>query len=988
MPGAVIVIDQLSGAGAGTPGVPRDDLWEMQEVTLHVGTTGNTAYEWELLAVPPGSASSIDSPSLETCHFIPDMVGSYRIRLITNGGGTEGNIQILVARVRFDSVGALKNRGWAYPAIGEQEGESASRGWAGVVENIFEDVRVSLDSGGGGTIDLGGDLGAWSPPSADRQEVVGLRGRPVAPDAPSTGDTYRWTGAAWEPKAVFDGVASGAVVLADASGLPSGLVGTATNQVVVWNGSQWTAGSPPASAVTALGGDLDDWATPSSSEQQVIGLRGRALASAAPASGDTYKWSGTQWEPKSAFSGVAANAVITANATGTPVGIVGASVGQALLWDGTQWGAGSVPTGVVTALGGDLGDWSTPASNVQQVVGLRGRPLAVTPPTTDQFYRWTGTAWAAQHVFNGMTAGALATVSATGTAAGLSGTAAGQVATWSGSGWTAALPAASSPFQFTVPQWGTVSAGDLVVLCSDGATVYAKTANLEDASVAWMNGTDTPPYITPAPVTVFSDGRYVSDMPGVMDACPMFEGRDGLAAKGVCVAFAEDYSLEFQYLPVTWAGGVPTVGAVLNIGEVDSGTGNAGHISCVAPYNDGQDLCAVCYTYPASGQYRNLGIVTVDVQNVSWDHGSQLLDRVNSVCVTRAGKRGDDQAVFYTARNVSDYRLYATRLVFSAGKYELMSNSMVVSIDTNNEPIKLDGAWSGTYATGLQAAGAVVSSDFGNYICSGMVAANFWRGRGRPVRIDGPVSDKDELSYLQPNEATEGNGVLQEGCFLTANCYVSILRSYKQGADYVCVTDIENGQPTMRTPVLIGRDHNNFPSTATDPIQFRNVCCRRIADCSFAFGATAINVTDGLERFCVGAGHLTEDGGVRVGFTLVDGIVGDVVPRVVPVRLSDDYFCVVLGKENDYDAALLDWSWAGPFRISNLSQAVGYCVGFDGTLAKVQSFGPIVSGSSLTGAEWCYAGTGSDPYAHPDINRRIGVALNSTTLILQPGRKS
>jgi len=152
MPGAVIVIDQTTGAGPGTPGVARNDLWELQEVTLHVGTTGNTTYQWDLLNRPAGSIAEITNPLSETATFVPDMVGTYRLRLVVNGGGA-GNVQILVARVRYDSTGALKNRGWAYPAVGEQEGENNypgnERSWSQIVEYILEDIRVNGMGGGG-----------------------------------------------------------------------------------------------------------------------------------------------------------------------------------------------------------------------------------------------------------------------------------------------------------------------------------------------------------------------------------------------------------------------------------------------------------------------------------------------------------------------------------------------------------------------------------------------------------------------------------------------------------------------------------------------------------------------------------------------------------------------------------------------------------------------------------------------------------------------
>jgi len=153
MPGAVIVIDQSAGAGAGSPGVARNDLWQGREVSLSIGTGGNTSPHWTLLDIPPGSAAALSSATEITCTFTPDLVGTYRIQLVVNGGGP-GNIQTLVARVRRDADGFLSQRGWAYPAKGEIEGESNyggnTRGWSEALESILEDVRLNGMSGGGG----------------------------------------------------------------------------------------------------------------------------------------------------------------------------------------------------------------------------------------------------------------------------------------------------------------------------------------------------------------------------------------------------------------------------------------------------------------------------------------------------------------------------------------------------------------------------------------------------------------------------------------------------------------------------------------------------------------------------------------------------------------------------------------------------------------------------------------------------------------------
>lgn len=149
MAGAVIVANQADGAGDGSPGIARNDLWLSQEIQLVVGTAGNTSIEWALLDSPDGSAATLADSSQSgggpyaDCTFTPDLPGTYRVQLVTNGGGP-GNVQILVLRVRYNSSGVLVNRGWALPAKGEIEGESNYNGnmraWAEVFEFIFADI--------------------------------------------------------------------------------------------------------------------------------------------------------------------------------------------------------------------------------------------------------------------------------------------------------------------------------------------------------------------------------------------------------------------------------------------------------------------------------------------------------------------------------------------------------------------------------------------------------------------------------------------------------------------------------------------------------------------------------------------------------------------------------------------------------------------------------------------------------------------------------
>jgi len=157
MPGAIIAIDQdrPGGTSFGTPGVARKDLWKDRTVRPRCSTTGNSSYLWTLLAVPPGSGTTVvpESSELVACEFDPDRKGSYRLQLATNGGGP-GNIQILILAVTFDEDGVLLGRGWRMPAFGEQGAENnfdgQADGWDPAIREMVEDILANAFGGGGG----------------------------------------------------------------------------------------------------------------------------------------------------------------------------------------------------------------------------------------------------------------------------------------------------------------------------------------------------------------------------------------------------------------------------------------------------------------------------------------------------------------------------------------------------------------------------------------------------------------------------------------------------------------------------------------------------------------------------------------------------------------------------------------------------------------------------------------------------------------------
>ena len=146
MPGAIIAIDQARpgpSTSFGAPGVARNDLWEGRVITVRSTQGGNGKFSWSILAAPPGSAATLSGADTATATFTPDLPGSYRVQLVTNGGGS-GNVQVLIAAVRYDTNGVLVNYGWRVPAFGEVPAEDnflgQTLGWSEAMHYIFSDL--------------------------------------------------------------------------------------------------------------------------------------------------------------------------------------------------------------------------------------------------------------------------------------------------------------------------------------------------------------------------------------------------------------------------------------------------------------------------------------------------------------------------------------------------------------------------------------------------------------------------------------------------------------------------------------------------------------------------------------------------------------------------------------------------------------------------------------------------------------------------------
>lgn len=215
-------------------------------------------------------------------------------------------------------------------------------------------VAANLPAGGGATGPAGGDLtGNYPNPT-----VAGLRGRAVNAAAPNA------------------------------------------NQVLTWDGAQWSPANVPAvNAIKpgdAAGGDLSaTYPNPT-----VARIQTRAVSNAAPNAGQVLTWSGTQWAPTNLpapppaikpgdaaggdLAGAYPNPTVAKLQT-RAVNAAAPSPGQALAWDGTQWTPTNLPAiKPGDAAGGDLsGAYPNPTVN-----RIQTRQVSNAPPNDGDVLTW------------------------------------------------------------------------------------------------------------------------------------------------------------------------------------------------------------------------------------------------------------------------------------------------------------------------------------------------------------------------------------------------------------------------------------------------------------------------------------------------------------------------------------------------------------------------------------------------------------------------
>lgn len=177
----------------------RDDLVLSTLVTLtNNDDTGVISWVWSFISKPPGSTATIASASSPTATFIPDVVGSYLIRLIVSDGLVNYSDRVIGAIV-------TSNLGIRIPAAYEETEFDTTNGWAGALYTTFtsidSDVCLTTDSRLSNartpTGSASGDLSGTYPSPT----VAKIQGRSVDSSAPSDGYALVWDDALsrWKP---------------------------------------------------------------------------------------------------------------------------------------------------------------------------------------------------------------------------------------------------------------------------------------------------------------------------------------------------------------------------------------------------------------------------------------------------------------------------------------------------------------------------------------------------------------------------------------------------------------------------------------------------------------------------------------------------------------------------------------------------------------------------------------------------------------------
>lgn len=137
-------------------------------------------------------------------------------------------------------------------------------------------------------------------------KVVGLQGFPVASTTPLTGQIEEWSGSAWTPSnapvsginaltqdVTASGTGSQPATVVGLQGNPVSSATPIAGQYLGWSGSSW---GPTNGGIMSLTQDVIAAGT-GAQPATVVGLQGRPVSSAAPATQQLLGWNGSAWAP-------------------------------------------------------------------------------------------------------------------------------------------------------------------------------------------------------------------------------------------------------------------------------------------------------------------------------------------------------------------------------------------------------------------------------------------------------------------------------------------------------------------------------------------------------------------------------------------------------------------------------------------------------------------------------------------------------------------